>query len=375
MKIVYCIDSIAGIGGIQRVTVSKANALSSVPGYTVWIVVADNSGESCFPLSGSVHFMDLAVNYYEDDWKSKLYVLKGIIYKRRIHRKRLSTALKTIQPDVVVSVGQSEKFFLPFIRGRWKTVREFHFTRNYRQMQAHSAFYRLLAWLGDQADSLVLRKYDRIVVLTQEDKDSHWRSSDKVIVIPNPIELPPEEKLSDTRRLRVISVGRLTYQKNYASLIRSYAEVAGRFPDWELDIFGDGEEMASLSRLVADLHCQDRVFLRGAIKDVWPELSQSSLFVMSSRFEGFSMALLEAMSCGLPVVSYACPCGPKDIIREGIDGFLVPPGDESMLADRLFRLIEDDDLRKRMSLAARERVNDFLLEKVIKMWMNLFDRL
>ena len=114
MKIVYCIDSIAGIGGIQRVTVSKANALSSVPGYTVWIVVADNSGESCFPLSGSVHFMYLAVNYYEDDWKSKLYVLKGIIYKRRIHRKRLSTALKTIQPDVVVSVGQSEKFFLPF---------------------------------------------------------------------------------------------------------------------------------------------------------------------------------------------------------------------------------------------------------------------
>ena len=373
MRIVYCIDSIRGVGGIQKVTVEKAGALAALPGNEVWILTADNSGAAVFPLSPRVVHRDLGINYYEDDWKSRWHVLKGILVKRRKHRNALKKVLREIQPDVIISVGQSEKNFLPAIRGRWATVREFHFVRTYRKLQARTGFERFLAWGGDLLDRFVLKKYDGIVVLTREDKERNWRQWKNVHVIPNSVSLPP--CISSLAAKRVIAVGRLTYQKNFTSLIRAFSSVVKRFPEWSLDIFGDGEEKAVLASEIQASGLASSVRLMGNCPDIQRIMPEYSLYVLSSRFEGFGVVLIEAMSCGLPVVSYACPCGPKDIIRDGVDGFLVPPADGTLLAERICRLIEDEDQRRAMGAAALGRAKDFSIEKILPQWTSLFEGL
>ena len=373
MKIVYCLDSINYVGGIQHVTVTKANALALRPGNEVWVIVADNSGPRRVLVSPTVHVINLGINYYAEDWRSKWNVLKGIFIKRRKHRKALEAVLEKIQPDILISVGQSEKNFLPSIRGPWRTIREFHFVKPYRRFHAHTAFDHLLARGGDLIDRFVLKKYDRIVILTQEDKVRNWRPWKSVSVIPNPA--PSSSRYASLVPKRIVAIGRLAYPKNFSSLIRSFAIVVRQFPDWTLDIFGEGEERKTLLSEIRSLDLNASVRLMGSTSDVPSILPSYSLFAMSSRFEGFPLVLVEALSCGLPVVSYACPCGPRDIIRDGVDGFLVPPGDETLLAERICQLIEDENLRRRMGTAAQERAKEFSLEKVIPMWTSLFEEL
>lgn len=374
MIICYCIDSINGIGGIQHVAVEKANALAEIKNYSVWILYTDHSGHRYFPLSPSVQTIDLNINYYEDDWISKWHVLKGILIKRRKHRRELKKALNIIQPDIVIAVGQSEKNLLPTIHGKWAILREFHYSRNYRLMSATTLFDKILAIAANLADICFLRRYDRIVVLTHEDKDTHWKRFHNVDVIPNPIE-SSNSRAASLADNRVIAVGRLAYPKNFDSLIRAYSLVATRFPHWNLAIFGEGNERLSLEMTIKQSGLSNSVHLMGQTPNIPLELLSSSIFALSSRFEGFGLAILEAMSYGLPVVSYACPFGPGDIIRDGVDGFLVPPGNEAMLAERICQLIEDENLRHKMGAAALERAKEFSFEKVIPMWTALFEEL
>ena len=376
MRIVYCIDSIRYIGGIQRVTVVKANALAEIPGNEIFILVADNqSGQIQTRPSDKVHFMDLGVNYYDDDWKGRLHVLHGILVKRLMHRKLLKKALRQIQPDVVIGVGQSEKNFLPLIKGRWKTVREFHFARNYRTALAKSSFDRILAHCGDWADKhLSLRKYDCIVTLTEEDRELNWQDMAKVNVVPNPSFFVCE-KTSSLDSHVIISVGRLNYQKNFGSLIKAFGIVHKAHPDWRLRIVGEGDERAVLEKKVKELNLSECVELPGYSEDVREELLNASIFVLTSRIEGFCLAIVEAMECGLPVVSYACHCGPRDIITDGKDGFLVSTGDEVSLARKINQLIEDDGLRIRTGHHAKENAARYHADAIARRWMSLFKNL
>ena len=300
--------------------------------------------------------------------------MKGILIKRRKHRRELKKALNIIRPDIVIAVGQSEKNLLPTIRGKWAIIREFHYGRNYRLMSATTLFDQILAIAGNLADYLFLRHYDQIVVLTHEDKDTHWKKFHNVNVIPNPI-VPSNSRTATLDDNRVIAVGRLAYPKNFDSLIRAYSLVATRFPNWNLAIFGEGNERTSLEMTIKQRGLCHSIHLMGQTPNIPMELLSSSIFALSSRFEGFGLAILEAMNYGLPIVSYACPFGPRDIIRDGVDGFLVPTGNETMLAERICQLIEDKNLRRKMGAAARERAKEFSLEKVIPMWTNLFEEL
>lgn len=375
MRIAYCIDSINNVGGIQRVTVAKANALVEVPGNEVFILFADHSGERVLDVSPKVRVVDLGVDYYKDDWKSRWNVLKGIVIKRSLHRRRLEEVLHEVNPDILVSVGQSEKNFLPRIQGKWATVREIHYVKDYRWKAAQSIFDKILAFGGDLLDySFNIKKYDRIVVLTHEDKELNWKDNPKVAVIPNPVEVRSGH-ISALNEKRIIAVGRLVQQKNFASLVNAFSLVAMRRPDWRLDIFGDGPEKSRLQTLISSLGLDDKIRLRGNTNRVIEEMVGSSMLVMTSKFEGFGVVLIEAMSVGLPVVSYACPCGPKDVITNGKDGFLVPPEDEMVLAERLCSLIENDSMRREMGQEALENVKRFSIETVVAQWMDLFRKL
>ena len=373
MKIVYCLNSIRYLGGIQRVTVVKANALAEIEGNEIYIIVTDNkNGVFTEPLSPKVHLIDLDINYYEDDYKSRWNVLKGIFIKRREHKKRLASVLNEIQPDIVISVGQSEKNMIPSINGKWKTIREFHFVKDYRLRQANSLFDKILAWGGNIYDfSYKIKGYDHIVSLTHEDKKTNWKGWKKVSVIPNPSTFQTD-KTSTLDRKKVISVGRLSPQKNYASLIRAFKYVVDKHPDWSLDIYGNGPQEFELKSLINQLNLNKHVYLKGFSLNVKEEMINASIYAMSSIFEGFPLVLIEAMTCGLPVVSYTCPCGPKDIITEGKDGSLVKMNDEVTLAYQINLLIENKEQRKQMSEAAKIKAKQYKIDNIISLWMHLF---
>lgn len=376
MKIVYCLNSIRYIGGIQKVTVVKANALAEVPGNEVYIVVTDNKdGVYTEPISEKVHLIDLDVNYYQDDWKSKWHVLKGIFIKRKEHKERLKKVLNEIQPDVVISVGQSEKNMVLSLKGEWARIREFHYNKNYRLDHAKNVFAKVLAFLGNLYDyQYAIKKYDRVILLTEEDKNTNWKNVHNVSVIPNPSTFK-SDKISLLNQKKVVSVGRLALPKNYSSLVRAFRKVVNKYPDWILEIYGDGPQRNELEKLISDLQLGEHVFLKGYSSNVGASISESSIFVLSSIFEGFALVIVEAMTCGVPVVSYACPCGPKDIIDDGVDGFLVSVNDEQSLADRICQLIKNEELRKKMGTAALEKAKKYEVDNIVNQWMDLFREL
>ena len=376
MKIVYCLNSIRYLGGIQRVTVVKANALADIEGNEVYIVVTDNKkGVITEPLSSKVHLIDLDINYYEDDYKSRWNVLKGIFIKRREHKKRLTSVLNEIQPDIVISVGQSEKNMIPSIKGQWKTIREFHYTKNYRFNHAHSFFDKILAYLGNIYDyNLKIKDYNHIVVLTNEDKETNWLGWENISVIPNPSTFQTNN-YSNLSTKTVISVGRLVKAKNYASLIKAFKNVVDKHPDWTLEIYGDGPQKMELKSLINQLNLKRHVFLKGFSSNIKEVMTNASIFALSSIFEGFGLVIVEAMACGLPAVSYACPCGPKDIITDGKDGFLVKVNDENALADKINLLIGKEKLRQQISNAAIIKAEQYNINNITPMWMQLFTTL
>jgi glycosyltransferase involved in cell wall biosynthesis len=263
---------------------------------------------------------------------------------------------------------------IPWIHGTWKTLREFHFTADYRLRNANSWQQRFSAHIGNILDRIVLTHYNQVVVLTQEDLDSHWQGFKSVCVIPNPCRLSCSTPAPLENHL-IISMGRYTRQKNFDSLIRAFRKVADCHPDWRLEIYGDGGERASLTRLISDLGLSGMVALPHNTNDVAKALLSASVFVSSSLFEGLPLVLIEAATCGLPLVSYSCPCGAKDVIMPRHNGYLVPIGDEIQLAESICLLIENVALRKKMGKNAYASAKSYSIEAIIPQWERLFERL
>ena len=173
----------------------------------------------------------------------------------------------------------------------------------------------------------------------------------------------------------VVAAGRLGRRKGFDRLLMAWARIAGEHPDWRLDIFGTGPEKDALARLADELGVADSARLRGHSPRLLEELAQASLFVMTSRREGFPMVLLEAMSVGLPVVAYDCPTGPRDVVADGVDGYIVPDGHTETLGAVLDGLMGDEDRRRALGAAAVEKVGRYQAGPIIARWERLFEEL
>lgn len=375
LKIVYCTPALYMAGGVERVLSLKANYFADHYGYDITIVLTEGKNKPLFyPLSDKIKVVNLDIGF-EELWTCS-FLKKILVYlkKQRIYKKRLTEELMRLRPDITISLLRREINFLTSVKDGSKKIGELHVNRaNYRNFEAGeaNAIKNLFAKLWMRNLVSHLKRLDRFVVLTEEDKVS-WTELNNVIVIPDPLAFTIDE-VSPLTNKRVIAVGRYVYQKGFDLLLQAWAKMENQHSDWELVVYGMGDR-DPYEQIIDDLRIdRSRCHLYGSTLDIKKEYLNSSLFVFSSRFEGFGMVLIEAMACGLPVVSFDCPCGPKDIVRHDEDGMLVPSCNADSLADAMHRLMSDDDLRKDMASKAIINVRRFQLNEIAQRWKTLFN--
>lgn len=373
MKLVYCISATHNSGGMERVLATKANYLVA-RGYDITVVTTDQRGlPPFFPLDARIRCVDLGVNYETNNGKSFLNKLVHFPFKQWRHRRRLSRVLREIRPDVTVSMFCNDATFLPSIKDGSRKVLEIHFSRFKRLQYDRKGLWRLADVWRNRNEADVVARFDRFVVLTHEDS-RYWGKLSNIAVIPN-AQTFASDAPAPLEAKTVVAVGRLTYQKGFDLLLQAWAEVCRRVSGWQLAIVGDGELRSALSAQAESLGLAGCVTFVPATKDVVAVYRDTSVLAMSSRYEGFGMVLLEAQTVGVPVVSFACKCGPSEIVNDGVDGYLVAPGDVDAMADRLVRLMQDGALRRRMGARAFANAARFSTDAVMKQWMALFDSL
>lgn len=375
LKIVYCTPALYMAGGVERVLSLKANYFAEHFNYDITIILTEGKDEPLFyPLSDKIKIINLDIDF-EALWTCS-FTKKIFVYlqKQHIFKKRLTEELMHLKPDITVSFLRREINFINEIKDGSRKIGELHVNRaNYRNFEAGDTNFikRLFAryWMHSLISHL--KRLDRFVVLTEEDKAS-WTELSNVEVIPDPLAFDIDQ-VSPLTNKRIIAVGRYVYQKGFDLLLHAWKKIELQHPDWELAIYGMGER-TPYEQIIDDLMInRSRCHLYGSTPDIKKEYLDSSLFVFSSRFEGFGMVLIEAMACGLPVVSFDCPCGPKDIICHNEDGLLVPSGNVDSLANALLQMMSDDKLRCQMAKNAVKNVQRYQLNVVCRHWQRLFE--
>lgn len=344
-----------GCGGAERVLATLANHLVS-KGHHVTLFVL-HEPEIFFPLHA-----DVAVRTFATE------VPRTARWTRPVWRARwLRAQLRGLRPGVVVSfIDVANVMTLLAARGLDLPV--------VVAERIHPPEHRV-RWPFRLLRRLLYRRAAGVVVQTE--RTAAWARrlapADRVVQIPNPVTPPPRTapELVLPDRCWLVGVGRLDPQKRFDVLIRVFAALAPRHPEWSLLVLGEGPERRGLEALVRGLDLADRVWLPGTAREIGPVLRQCRVFALTSRYEGFPNALCEAMACGLPVVSFDCPAGPAEIIRHEVDGLLVPDGDVAALEAALDRLMGSEEERRRLAARAPEVVTRFDAGQVLATWEQL----
>lgn len=371
MKIAYCILGTFNSGGMERVLANKTNYLAKL-GHDISIITTDQKNRKpYFDLHASIKQIDLGINYTENNSSGLLKKIFDYPRKQALHKKLLAEKLSEIQPDICVSLFDHEVGLLPDMNDGSKKIVEIHFSRFKRLQYGRKGLWKFIDKYRSNKDLRTVQKFDKFVVLTQEDK-SYWGDLPNIVVIPNANSFPVAQR-SQLDSKNVIAVGRYDYQKRFEDLIDVWKLVHQEEPDWKLNIFGKGPERENLQNQINKLGLEDTLILKEPVRDIDKQYLSSSMIAMTSRYEGLPMALLEGQASGLPLISYTCKCGPKDIIQEGKNGYLLEEGDKVGMANKILTLIRDPELRDSMGQQAFEMSNNFSEAMVMEKWIQLFN--
>lgn len=360
MKILYVVPNINNEGGVARVLAIKTNYLIEKWNYQIDILTQNNGNSPLF------YNYNKKIGFYD-------ILLSGNPFQfLDAYRKSISEHIKNIKPDVIVFCDNGFKAFLiPFIiKTEIPIVLEIHSSLTIEEQEnSKSVLSRIVANLITLFKKFSARKFDKFVVETNE-SIREWDIQNG-IVIPNPLWFSAD-KVSDLKSKKVIAVGRHVYEKGFDRLLKIWQKVVLNHPDWHLDIYGKSDEKLELQKLATSLNINNNVTFFDPVKAINLKYQEASIYLLTSRFEGFGMVLIEAMASGLPCIAYDCPCGPRAIIKNNDDGFLIENGNEIDFVSAVETLINDEEKRIEMGKKAKVSSSKYNIDAIMLLWNSFF---
>lgn len=378
MKIAYVFSTLAKTGGTERMITEKANYYAEKFGYDVTIVnlFQQNKDANHYPLSNKVKQINIGIPYFS---QYHYKYPKRLWFKWKLNRQlkhSIKQYVQKIDPDILIGISFFNANHISKAKCEAKKIVESHEAKlftysefNTRHNFSNRIYKKIRKICYFRA---IERNADAIVTLTEGDK-MLWKRAKRVEVIPNFSSMYISQ-ISDCTSKRVIAVGRLAWEKGFDRLIEAWSIVCSKYPDWHLDIYGEGRILDNLKTL-AKIHNAYNLTFHPNTPNISQEYAKSSICAVTSYFEGFSLIMLEAMKHGVPCVAFDCPFGPSSIINDASCGFLVENGDTQTFAERLCRLIEDVNLRIHFSKKAIERAKCFDTDIIMNQWKVLLEEL
>lgn len=381
MKILYILKSFAAKGGEERVMADKMNYLAEKGNEIILITSEQGEHAFAYPLHRNISHIDLNTRFFTISNQSLVKKTISLYLMRRQFIKRLTIIVNNLRPDIITST------IVPIKNIRLITqvcksaniplILESHLAYKASIKQndyASNTPKRIIAKLFDKWNLRPIRYCSRLITLTKGDADNWHKYCKSVIAIPNPVTYIPDTT-NDIPKIpkRIIAVGRLHSQKGFDLLIKAFSLIASEIPEWHIDIYGNGTDKETLMKLIHERGLDARINLKGETDDIYNEYKKSQFFVLSSRYEGFGLVLIEAMSCGIPCVSFKCDYGPEDIITDGVDGILVEDGDIEDLAKKILLMATNEGKRMDMGMEARNKVMLFDKNVIMPTWIKLFE--
>ena len=360
MKILYVVPNINNEGGVARVLAIKTNYLIKKWDYQIDILTQNNGNSPLF------YDYNKKIGFYD-------MLLKGNPFQFfKTYQKSILEIINHLKPDVIVICDNGFKAFLiPFIiKTKIPIVLEIHSSLNIEEQENNKSFISKIKAISiTKFKKFSAKKFNKFVVETDE-SIQEWDIQNGV-VISNPLWFS-SNKVADLKANKVIAVGRHVYEKGFDRLLKIWQKVVINHPNWHLDIYGKSNNNLDLQKLATSLNINNNVTFFDPIKDINLKYQEASLYLLTSRFEGFGMVLIEAMESGLPCIAYDCPCGPKAIITNNEDGFLIENGNELDYINAVESLICDEQMRFEMGKKAKISSLKYNINAIMPLWNILF---
>jgi len=359
-KILYITPRLDGAGGIQHVFSIKANYLQKKYGYVVSILTTNTRSEKILFDFSKIELIDKKINSF-----GPFYLWNFInLVKRQI---------KISNPDILIIVDNGLKgFLLPFFlrNSKIKIVFEQRGFRYYEAIEQKLTYFgKLKIYFLNKLINYTMSFVDEMIVLTESSK-SEWKVKN-IQAIPNPlwIESPKENSLDHKN---VLFIGRQEFVKGYDFLFPIWKKVIQKYPDWKLHVYSATNPELGLNKLVQGLDLGTNVMFHEPTGDIYKAYEKASIYLMTSRHEGFGMVLLEALASGLPCVAFDCPTGPATLIQNNFNGYLIKPFDLDNYTEKVITLIEDTELRRKLGENGKQSTQKYQLSIIMEQWHQLF---
>lgn len=354
MKICFLVHDIHFGGGGERVVTNLANEFV-LRNYEVTIIslCKRNQREYLFDINKVVK-----IKYLDSD------IFNNSAINKLISLFKLNSFFKENSFDFVLGIGTYINILLAIINDK----------NNYKTIGCEHSSFNNASYLWKFLRKKLYYKLSVVVSLTEYDKKNLQKINKNVVVIPNSCSFTIKEK-SKLENYKIVSLGRFSYEKGYDLMIEMFSEFCKLNKSFNLEIYGDGGEKHNIKKLIKKYNLEQRISIFSTNKNVIPIYLNSSIYLMTSRFEGLPMVLIEALECGLPLIAYNCKTGPAELIKDGENGFLIPCFDKILMAQKLNELCNNFELRKTMGKNSKKMSEQFQSKNIIKKWEDLFNNL
>jgi glycosyltransferase involved in cell wall biosynthesis len=358
-KIIILTDQISDIGGINSLIYLKANYWVNNYDHEVHIITTEQKAKPLFyNMDSKIVIHDLGINFNR---KKSYFGFKNLV-KIFINYARLQSKIKIIQPDVIIVANHIPvTYFFPILITKAKFVKEFHFSKFFISKKKITIFKKIENYLES--------KFDILVVLNAEERTFY--NNKNVVTIPNPIKIDFKQEPTYAHRKNIaMAAGRMSQVKRFDVLIDLWSDFVKLKKDWKLEIYGDGDSdyVAALNKKIESLHLSEFIEIKKSTNQLKDKMLVNGLYLMTSEMECLPMVLLEAQSCGLPIIAYDCPTGPRNIITQEVDGVLVEFDNKELFVKKMVELTSNQSKRAIFAKNGYINAQKYNLDNIMAIW-------